>query len=538
MDKIGFFINERPELYNYINDKVIPINEKFKLVHAPVKSGKRGMVEIYSLIDKSSKHIYLTALHRKADEKQRKELSSYGIEVYSVNNKDKKDNCIKCIDDLIGSKKNVKIHLDELDFGCGNNQLLSYIWTKYKSNPSVYFILYSATIEVAKKEFLHANNIRDVYECERYIPPTTYFGIKKYLEKKNFFKASPFIIYNDTNNACSITTQGRELIHKLTSNTNNTSNKRHIGVLRLAGNFKVNGKLVSQFEKMKDSKDKIEDEYKVRLKFVGSNDNTVEWDNIKYWEELTPSFPFIIVINQVSGRSTEWKCHPFIVWYHTLRTDETPIGTIIQDQERPVYYTSTYIDDINIEIYGDLECAKYSAGQITLQQMLANTSRKLNARLDTKTKKNHVDVISESYDKWDLIPKNYKKGKSLSTHINEDNILKPKMSIIEKINNLNVKNEYEIKNWDKYRHLEGFYMTNIRSSRINFIKGGKSNNKAIWFKSDIDTELKEGINEKSRIRINLYYEDGETDPSKYKFIVRKFNGSKQTNCSNTTMYNT
>ena len=65
MDKIGFFINERPELYNYINDKVIPVNEKFKLVHAPVKSGKRGMVEIYSLIDKSSKHIYLTALRQK-----------------------------------------------------------------------------------------------------------------------------------------------------------------------------------------------------------------------------------------------------------------------------------------------------------------------------------------------------------------------------------------------------------------------------------------------------------------------------------------
>ena len=89
------------------------------------------------------------------------------------------------------------------------------------------------------------------------------------------------------------------------------------------------------------------------------------------------------MINQVSGRSTEWKCHPFIVWYHTLRTDETPIGTIIQDQERPVYYTGTYTDDINIEIYGDLECAKYSAGQITLQQMLTMTSRKLNARLDT-----------------------------------------------------------------------------------------------------------------------------------------------------------
>jgi general stress protein 26 len=109
---------------------------------------------------------------------------------------------------------------------------------------------------------------------------------------------------------------------------------------------------------------------------------------------------------------------------------------------------------------------------------------------------------------------------------------------MEKINNVSVKKEYEIKNWDKYSHLEGFYMTNIRSSRTNFIKGKKSNNKAIWFESDIKTELNEGINKKSKIRINLYYKDDETDPNKYKFIVRRFKESKQSNCSNTTMYNT
>jgi hypothetical protein len=536
--KVGWFMANRTELYNYIKNEVIPSNKKFNLVYAPVKSGKRGMVEIYSLLDKKSKHVFLTALHRRADEKQRIELASYGIDVYSVNNKNKKDSCIKCIDNLLNKKETIKIHLDELDFGCGNNQLLSYVWSKYKSNSNVYFILYSATIEVAKKEFLQVNNINDFYECKRYIPPPTYFGINKYLDNKKFFQAVPFIDYNDINDEFSITIQGEGLITKLVNNTNDINNKRHIAILRLAGNFKINGKQVSQFEKMKEYKDEIEDQYGIRLKFVGSNDNTVEWDNIKYWEELAPSLPFIIVINQVSGRSTEWKCHPFLVWYHTLRTDDTPAGTIIQDQERPVYYATNYTNEINIEIYGDLPSAKYSAGKINLQEMLTMTSRKLNVRLDNKSKEHVVTEEPLYYDSWNSIPEQYKKGKTILTHVNEYNILKPKMSVMEKINNVSVKKEYEIKNWDKYSHLEGFYMTNIRSSRTNFIKGKKSNNKAIWFESDIKTELNEGINKKSKIRINLYYKDDETDPNKYKFIVRRFKESKQSNCSNTTMYNT
>ena len=56
--KLGIFMANRNELYNYIHSKVVSINKKVKLVHAPVKSGKRGMVEIYSLLDKKSKHIF------------------------------------------------------------------------------------------------------------------------------------------------------------------------------------------------------------------------------------------------------------------------------------------------------------------------------------------------------------------------------------------------------------------------------------------------------------------------------------------------
>jgi hypothetical protein len=280
---------------------------------------------------------------------------------------------------------------------------------------------------------------------------------------------------------------------------------------------------------MKENKEKIEEKYNITLKFVGSNDNMVEWDNQKYWEEFESTKPFIFVINQVSGRSTEWKCHPYLVWYHTLRTDDTPIGTIIQDQERSVLYTTTYTDyDINIEVYGDILCARYSAGDITLKEVLSKTSRKLNVRLDTKTKKKNIEVYENYYNTWEEIPSEYKKGKSKKIHVNEDNVLKPKMSVKEK--------EYEIKNWDKYSHLEGFYMTNIRSSRNNFILG-KPKQKPIWFKSDIKSELKEGINEHSRVRINLFYEDNETDANNFKFVVRRFKQSKESNYSNTTMYN-
>jgi hypothetical protein len=531
------FIEERPELYSYIKNKVVPVNKKIQLVYAPVKSGKRGMVEIHSLIDTKSKHVFLTALHRRADKRQRDELSHYGIGVYSINNQNKKDSCIEYVDNLVSKQEIIKIHLDELDFGCGTSQLLNNIWSKYKNNSNVYFILYSATIEVAKKEFLQINNINDFYECERYIPPPTYFGIKNYLENKKFFQAVPFIDYDNNADKLIVTSKGNDLIKRLISNTQNVNNKRHIAILRLAGNFKIHGKQISQFEEMKKYQDVIEAEYKIRLKFVGSNDNTIEWDNPKYWEELSLTIPFLIVINQVSGRSTEWKCHPFLVWYHTLRTNLTPVGTIIQDQERPVYYTSIYIDEIDIEIYGDLPCAKYSAREISLDQLNTMTSRKLNSRLNTKHKKSHVDVDVDRYDSWKSIPQEYKKGKSLSTHVSPDNILRPKMSVMEKINGVSVKKEYTIKNWEKCSKLEGFYMANIRSSRSNFIQGKKTNNKAIWFKSDIDSELNEGINETSKIRINLYYDDGETDPNNYKFIVRRFKGTKEANCTNTTMYN-
>jgi hypothetical protein len=522
--QLDYFTKERPELTDYVLNKIIPGNHKFKIVRAPVKSGKRGMVEVNSLNNKDNEHIFLTALHRVADISQRNELESYGIKVFSVNSGLKKDACIKFINGI--KNKKCLIHLDELDFGCGDKQLLNSIYMAFKENVNVLFILYSATIEVAKKEFL-INKI-DFFECPHFVPPPTYFGIKKYIDNKLFFQATGFISYE--NNALEITTQGKELIEKLKQHTINKNNKRHIGVLRLAGNFKIEGKVVSQFEKLKEYQDSIEDKYNIRLKFIGSNDGSIVWDSPKYWDELTLDRSFIFVINQVSGRSTEWKCHPYLVWFHTLRTEETPTSSIIQDQERSVYYTKAYTDDINIEIYGDLPTAQYSAGIITFDQYSAMVTRKINSRLNTKNKKKHIRVKTPAFfNTWEEIPDKYKKGRSKTTYVNEDYKLKEEM--------INSGITYHIADWDeKWLHLEGFLMTNIRSSRDNFIKG-KGNQKPIWFKNDILTELSEGINEHSKIRINVFYEDNETNPDNFKFIVREFDIAIDAPVANTSMYN-
>ena len=531
---IDYFKQQRPELYNYVLNDVIPENKKFKLVPAPVKSGKRGMVEVHSLLDKESSHIFLTALHRTADENQRNELASYGIKVFSINNTKKKNECIKYIDDQLARGKEIKPHLDELDFGCGDKQLLNYIYSAYKNNPHVTFILYSATIEVAKKEFLVVNNIEEFHECKPFNPPPTYFGIKKFLDKKKFFQATPFVSYNCDDESIKITTQGENLIKKLKENTNNTNNKRHIAVLRLAGNFKTNDKKsISQFDTMKENSDYIEEKYGIRLKFVGSNDNSVEWDNLKTWGDYNPAIPYIFVINQVAGRSTEWKCHPYLVWYHTMRTDDTPTSTIIQDQERPVYYTINYTDDIDIEIYGDVPSAQYSAGIITLEQYDSMSNRKINARLNTKNKKTHIKVKQnpKCFNSWAEIPEEFTKNRTMSSHVKPEYKLKEFMTTNNK--------PYQIKNWDKYSHLEGFYMTNIRSSITEFIKGTskKANLKPIWFRSDLLNELGEGIDEKTKIRINLFYEDNETNPNNYKFMIREYESSEVAEYDNTSMYN-
>jgi hypothetical protein len=532
---IEYFKINRKELFEYVSTKVIPLDYKNKVVKAPVKSGKRGMVEINCLLNSTVNHIFLSALHRKADKSQREELEAYGIKVFSLHNKNQIDE----IDTYINSNNTI-IHLDELDYGSGQTQLLSKIYQKYKDYNNVKYILYSATPEEAQHEFLCVG-IQDIFfKCEPFKPPKFYHGVKKYLEKGKFKKADAFIElvkYEDNISKITITQQGKDLIKKLKEVTlkKGQHKKRHIAILRLAGNFKTEEKDKSQFNKMKNEKKDIENEHSIRLIFVGDKDEKINWDDEQSWDIYDKNIPFIFVINQVSGRSTEWKCHPYLVWYHTKRTEKTPVSTCIQDQERPAYYTTNYTDDyIDIEIYGDILAAEYSCGNMTHEEFTSKSSKKLSARVDTKKQHKNVDVDTTCrYNTWDAIPKEYTKNRKLEYYINEDFKLKKTMTIEN--TKTKKREEHEIPEWEKYQHLEGFYMTNLRSNRNKFIRGKKET--PILFEKDIEKDEKEGINEKSRIRINVFYKDNETNSENYWFVVRKLVGVTDASISNTSTYN-
>jgi len=154
----------------------------------------------------------------------------------------------------------------------------------------------------------------------------------------------------------------------------------------------------------------------------------------------------------------------------------------------------------------------------------------MSSRLDTKNKndKKHINIKTPLiFDTWEQIPEKYRKGRSKNSHVKDEYKLKETMVVSDKT--------YKIKNWNKFKYLEGFIMTNIRSSRDKFLNG-KPNQKPIWFKSDLDNELGEGINEKNKVRINLFYADGEKDATKYKFMIREFDNAVSANFVNTSMY--
>ena len=511
---LNWFKENRYEHYNYVKNEIIPANGKFKVISAPVKCGKRHFVIISKLLELENEHIFLSALHRKADRNQREEYKTYDIKVFS-NPNEIKNKCAEFIN-KIKNKKKIIIHLDELDFGCGDKQNIANIIRKYLNDKKVEFILYSATSEVAEVEFLHPNKFDNFKLLAKFKPSEQYYSISNYLQDNLMFNAKEFFSYNFETSELTISEQGNELIENLKQ-----SSDRFIGIVRLSGNIKDNfSNSESKFELFKKNKNEIREKYDIRLRFIGSKDEFIPWDNEEYWEELNHQLKYIFVINQVAGRSTEWKCHPYLIWYHCLRHVPTPTSTIIQDQERIVYYKTYYNRNNKIRLYGDVLTAKYSSGRISYTEYNDKSTRKLNSRLNNKRKGNQIIMKKQQeFNSWNDIPPEYTKKRSLVEHIFKRTIKNRKVSD---------------KCWNKYKHLEGFLMTNIRGSIKKIVNGKDAI--PVYFRSDIEKELKEGINERSRIRINIFYEDGEKNPDNYKFIIRELDKIEEVGYKNTSIY--
>jgi hypothetical protein len=413
---IAEFERERSHLCDWLKSTVVRAIEEGKrriLVRAPVKSGKRQMVEYLAMRDNTHnptrKHTFLTAWHRTADEEQRAELKCYGIDVFSGITGKKKDDYNNKIRVTIQSAPKVKliIHIDECDHGTAELQVLADIWREWRDNTNVVFILYSATPEEviysgeidSEHEEMMGDLIEGEDECEGarfdYTPVETFCGPAKFLDEKLVVEARPFFekvvdIDIGAPHRYRLTQQGRQLIDELREQMK-VDRKRNILMLRLSYDTEDNDTIKPNTKKEpKESKKAIHQFLKNLHMFAELTDcqvyvdkdekppgmsklceaQKIGWSRATYWRGITTEYPVIIVNDQTCSRSTELAVHDRIFAYHDYRRTIT-FTVCSQAFERPNHYSTKYPSGFQrIRIYCHMKTMLLSAGRISYEEYI------------------------------------------------------------------------------------------------------------------------------------------------------------------------
>jgi hypothetical protein len=400
---VALFETLRTHMTDFVRAEILPKLEDIEcrriVVRAPVKSGKREMVEYIAQRDSvgepKRKHAFISAWHRKADDEQRDELDDHNMAVFSVTTEKNLSLCLTWIQEQIALGLQVVLHLDECDHGSGSTQILSKLWREVRDNEAVYNVLYSATPE----EVLYSGEV-DNEELNsmmgevlqghhvRYEPPPGYCGPKKFLKEGLVHKAFPFF-EKGAEGAFTLSAQGKEIIQDLKASIQAGDVRRNVIVLRLSyadGGNKKEHKAIHQFIKHCGSFPELEgvsvivdaDEAvassKARAEMVG-------WSSQSYWDDKATGAPKLIVIDQKSSRSTEWKCHDRVFATHDFR-NVARFSTISQAVERVNHYLQYYGGFQRIRVYCHKKTLELSAGRIGYEAYCTDLweSRKVDAR--------------------------------------------------------------------------------------------------------------------------------------------------------------
>jgi hypothetical protein len=418
---VALFERDRTHLCDWLKTTVVQAIEQGKrriLIRAPVKSGKRQMVEYLAMRDNTTnptrKHKFLTAWHRKADEDQRVELKCYGIEVFSgITGKKKEDYNAKIRTTLQSDPRvTLIIHIDECDHGSAERQVLAEIWREWRDNANVIFILYSATPE----EVIYSGEIDSENEEEEmiedlviegvrfdYTPPETFCGPERFLDAGLVHEARPFFekaLELGAAHRYRLTTQGRQIMDDLRKQI-----QLDIERQRLDRKWKVRNILMLRISYDTDnendttSKPKSKQDKKAIHQFLKNLhmfpeeelgdcqiyvdkdeappgmsdlcvDQKIQWSNPKYWDGITESRPVIIINDQTCSRSTELAAHDRIFAYHDYRRTIT-FSVCSQAFERPNHYSTKYSSGFQrIRIYCHEKTMLLSAGRISYDEYI------------------------------------------------------------------------------------------------------------------------------------------------------------------------
>jgi len=406
---IAIFERLRPHLTGFVRDSILPLLEDSQcrriVLRAPVKCGKREIVEYIAtrdLVNQATRvHAFLSAWHRKADEDQRKELSTQNMTVFSITSQKNVDTFIKWLTKQLNEGKSIVLHLDECDHGTGSKQMLSKVWSKIRNSEHITNILYSATPE----EVLYSGEVEDeeyqvmmediITEGEHveYTPPEGYCGPGRFLREDLVHEAIPF--FDKINDTYKITSQGKEIITKLRQSMVAT-NSRNIVVLRLSysllggkkEDIKKNKAIyqflsnINSFPELSDFLIVVDKSDNMGIKNNRISAEKIQWSDPNYWRRQASNIPIILVIDQTCSRSTEWKCHNRIFATHDFR-NVVQYSTVSQAQERVNHYEQRYNGFQKILVYGHTRTFRLSAGLIDYATFLKDDWKK--KKIDVRT---------------------------------------------------------------------------------------------------------------------------------------------------------
>ena len=410
------FESERPHLTDFVRRKLIPLlkNQACRIivVNAPVKSGKREMVEYMAQRDKIPNprriHVFISAWHRVADETQRAELRMHNMEVFSINQKKNAKDCIDWIKKKITERVIIVLHIDECDFGAGERQILGGVYKEFRSNTSVIFFLYSATPqevmlsgEIDEPDGENYDEMmRDTNhtgELVYYTPPDGYCGPGRFLSEGLVHEATPFFYVNE-DRSITLSEQGLDIISRLKKSIENNP-KRNFLILRLSysqiegpGTRKENKmiyKFLDGFNRCRELDGVTITVNKDDENVKGSAERvlceSIQWSNSDYWDDKAGGRIKILLIDQTVSRSTELVCHDRIFAYHDFRHTAV-FTTVSQAQERMNHYEGRYGGFQRIRVYGHTKTFELSAGRIDYSTYMTNSwqKRKIDSRVAKK----------------------------------------------------------------------------------------------------------------------------------------------------------
>jgi hypothetical protein len=397
---VSQFETYRPRLTNFLNTSVRPLLDSKEcrriLIEAPVKSGKREMVEYLAMRDEAHNptrvHAFISAFHRVADESQREELEKHNLKIFSLTKKTDVDKCLAWIHS--NNQKDIALHIDECDFGSGTRQMLSRIYRNTHNNENITIIMFSATpqevlfsgeIDTPNEEDSDYQEMIDeiIHTGERiiYTPPENFCGPNRFLEAGLITEAIPF--FYKTGATLSLSEQGRSIMTDLRAECA-TGSGRNIIILRLSysdiglarsGSVK-NNKAIHQFLNGRHTIPELHDcliyadkEEKSMPDVDGILLEKFQWSKQLFWEGKRVDRPIIVVIDQTCSRSTELACHNRLFALHDFRNKVT-FSTSSQALERVNHYDTRYGGFQPIRVYGHKKTFELSARRINYETYL------------------------------------------------------------------------------------------------------------------------------------------------------------------------